>query len=57
MIAADELQIVLTLVEKAQEGAIHLRLKHLDDAAAFESILDSLHHAATKLSSLVESSR
>ena len=53
MITVDELKRLLELVEAAQEGAIQLRMKHMDDAAAFESVLDPLHHAASKLTELL----
>ena len=55
MVRIDELKELLKLVEAAQEGAIQLRVKHMDDAAAFESILNPLHHAASKLTALVRS--
>jgi hypothetical protein len=43
--------VVMTMI---QEGAIQLRMKYMDDLAAFESILNPLHHAANKLTALVK---
>ena len=48
-----ELKEILFLVQAAQEGAIQLRLKHLGEAAEFESILNPLHQAANKLTEIV----
>jgi hypothetical protein len=53
MATLDEFNELLKLVRDAQEGAIQLRMTHLDEAMAFESILTPLHHAADKLTSLL----
>jgi hypothetical protein len=53
MATLDEFNELLKLVRDAQEGAIRLRMTHLDEATAFESILNPLHHAVDKLTSLL----
>jgi hypothetical protein len=54
MATLEELKELLMLVQAAQDGAIELRLKHQDEVAEFESILNPLHRAANKLTSLVK---
>jgi len=47
-----DLQLIKALIEEATQRACDLRLRHIDEAAEFEMILNPLHKALTALTEL-----